>query len=65
MILLASEGRLDQEIALIVRQVVARWWQRFMKAVWRANGLKPHRVRSFKLSNDPQFVEKLEEIVGF
>jgi len=32
--------------------------------IWRANGLKPHLVRSFKLSNDPQFVEKLEVIVG-
>jgi transposase len=31
---------------------------------WRANGLKPHLVRSFKLSRDPKFVEKLEEIVG-
>ena len=31
---------------------------------WRANGLKPHLVRSFKVSRDPQFVEKLEDIVG-
>jgi len=32
--------------------------------VWHAHGLKPHRVQSFKLSNDPQFTEKLEDIVG-
>lgn len=32
--------------------------------IWRAHGLKPHRVESFKLSNDPRFVEKLEDIVG-
>jgi transposase len=32
--------------------------------IWRAHGLKPHRVESFKLSNDPQFIEKLEDIVG-
>ena len=32
--------------------------------IWRANGLKPHRVESFKVSNDPQFAEKLEAIVG-
>ena len=25
--------------------------------IWRAHGLKPHRVESFKLSNDPQFAE--------
>ena len=31
---------------------------------WRANGLKPHLVRSFKVSRDPNFVEKLEDIVG-
>jgi len=32
--------------------------------VWRANGLKPHRVESFKLSNDKRFVEKLIDVVG-
>jgi transposase len=32
--------------------------------IWRAHGLKPHRIESFKLSNDPHFIEKLENIVG-
>ena len=32
--------------------------------IWRAHGLKPHRVKSFKLSNDTDFIEKLEDIVG-
>jgi transposase len=32
--------------------------------VWRAHGLKPHRVGAFKVSTDPQFVEKLEDVVG-
>ena len=32
--------------------------------IWRAHGLKPHRVTSFKVSNDPQFAEKLEDVVG-
>ena len=32
--------------------------------IWREHGLKPHRTRSFKLSNDKRFVEKLETIVG-
>ena len=31
---------------------------------WRANGLKPHLVHRFKVSRDPKFVEKLEDIVG-
>jgi transposase len=32
--------------------------------VWREHGLKPHLVRGFKLSNDPRFAEKLEDVVG-
>ncbi len=32
--------------------------------IWRAHGLKPHLARTFKVSNDPRFVEKLEDIVG-
>ncbi|MGH8030887.1 MAG: IS630 family transposase [Luteimonas sp.] len=32
--------------------------------IWHAHGLKPHRVETFKLSNDPQFAEKLDAIVG-
>jgi transposase len=35
-----------------------------VRRIWRSHGLKPHRVESFKLSNDPCFVEKLEDIVG-
>ena len=32
--------------------------------IWREHGLKPHRVDTFKLSSDPRFVEKLNDIVG-
>jgi hypothetical protein len=32
--------------------------------IWRAHGIKPHRIKSFKLSNDPNFIEKLEDIGG-
>lgn len=32
--------------------------------VWAANGLKPHLVKTFKLSNDKRFEEKLEDVVG-
>jgi transposase len=35
-----------------------------IRRVWRAHGLKPHRVERFKVSRDPRFVEKLEDIVG-
>ena len=32
--------------------------------IWRAFGLQPHRSKSFKLSSDPLFVEKVRDIVG-
>jgi transposase len=32
--------------------------------IWRVHGLKPHLVKTFKLSNDKRFAEKLEDIVG-
>ena len=35
-----------------------------VRRIWRAHGLKPHRVETFKVSNDPAFAEKLEDIVG-
>jgi transposase len=35
-----------------------------VQRIWRAHGLAPHRMRHFKLSNDPDFVPKLKAIVG-
>ena len=35
-----------------------------VQRVWKANGLKPYRVRTFKLSKDKQFVEKIQDVVG-
>ena len=32
--------------------------------IWRAHGLQPHRVETFKLSRDPDFVKKLRDVVG-
>jgi transposase len=32
--------------------------------IWRAHGLKPHLVKTFKVSNDPLFAEKLHDVVG-
>ena len=32
--------------------------------IWQAYGLKPHRVKHFKLSTDPEFVTKLRDVVG-
>jgi len=35
-----------------------------VRRIWHANGLKPHLSRTFKVSKDPQFAEKLEAVVG-
>lgn len=38
--------------------------QSMVHRVWKANGLKPHLVKTFKVSTDPHFEEKLRDIVG-
>ena len=35
-----------------------------VQRIWSARGIKPHRVDTFKLSNDPRFEEKLVDVVG-
>jgi transposase len=35
-----------------------------IRGIWRDHGLKPHLTRTFKVSKDPNFVSKLEDIVG-
>ena len=35
-----------------------------VRRIWRSHGLQPHRYRQFKLSNDPNFVRKLRDVVG-
>jgi transposase len=35
-----------------------------VQRIWDAHGLEPHRTRSFKISRDKKFVEKLTEVVG-
>src|SRR3972149_1901599 len=35
-----------------------------IQRIWKQHGLKPRLVRSFKLSRDPQFVDKLQDVVG-
>lgn len=37
---------------------------KFVSRVWRDNGLKPHLIKSFKVSNDPNFEEKLTDVVA-
>jgi transposase len=35
-----------------------------VRRIWKAFGLKPHQVETFKLSNDPQFIAKVRDVVG-
>ena len=35
-----------------------------VQRIWRAHGLRPHKVQQFKLSSDPKFVDKLRDVVG-
>ena len=35
-----------------------------VQRIWAEHGLKPHQVSTFKVSNDPKFAEKVEDIVG-
>src|ERR1700751_6197466 len=37
---------------------------RSVQRIWAAHGLQPHRVKTFKLSNDPKFAAKVQDIVG-
>jgi transposase len=38
--------------------------EKTVRRIWKRHGLKPHLVRTFKLSRDPRFAERLEDIVG-
>src|SRR5204863_1665423 len=38
--------------------------QTAVSRIWRTFGLKPHRVEDFKLSTDPQFIDKVRDVVG-
>lgn len=35
-----------------------------VSTIWRSHHLEPHRVKRFKLSRDPRFLEKLTDVVG-
>ncbi len=73
-----SSRKVAQVIRLTTQETpenATHWSQRLMadKAgismssvgrIWKSHGLKPHRINTFKVSNDKEFAEKLEAIVG-
>jgi hypothetical protein len=38
--------------------------EKSVRRIWKRHGLKPHLLRTFKLSRDPNFAARLEEVVG-
>ena len=73
-----TDGRVKQVVEMTLHRKPANathWSTRTMatatgiseasvRRIWGAHGLKPHLTRTFKLSRDPEFTEKLEDIVG-
>jgi transposase len=73
-----TDDRVDQVLATTLEQAPANGthWstrqlaqrlgmsQTAVSRIWRAFGLAPHRTETFKLSRDPQFVEKVRDVVG-
>jgi len=73
-----SDARVKKIVEMTTRQKpdnATQWSTRTMAAaagvseatvrrIWHAHGLKPHLVRTFKVSNDPEFAQKLDTIVG-
>jgi len=49
-------------VQLMAKYAGITTWQ--VRQVWKAADLKPHRLRTFKISNDPEFAEKVIDIVG-
>ena len=73
-----TPGKAKQILKMTVEQIPhesTHWSQRLMakyagvskyhvQKVWQAADLKPHRLRTFKISKDPKFAEKVQDVVG-
>jgi transposase len=49
-------------VRLMAKYAGVTTWQ--VRQIWEAADLKPHRLKSFKISNDPHFAEKVIDVVG-
>lgn len=66
-VLRLTTERIPQEathwsVALMAAYAGITTWQ--VRQIWKAADLKPHRIKTFKISNDPAFAEKVVDIVG-
>lgn len=66
-----GQGMSNSEVARklhIISPTVGKWRESLTQnasvRIWRAFGLRPHRVENFKFSKGPQFVERVGDIVG-
>lgn len=49
-------------VRLMAKAAGITTWQ--VREIWEAADLKPHRLKTFKISNDPEFAEKVIDVVG-
>ena len=49
-------------VRLMAKAAGITTWQ--VRQIWEASDLKPHRLKTFKISNDPEFAEKVVDVVG-
>ena len=49
-------------VRLMAKYANISCWQ--VRQIWKASDLKPHRIKTFKISNDPEFAEKVIDVVG-
>ena len=49
-------------VRLMAKYACVTTWQ--VRQIWAASDLKPHRLKTFKISNDPHFAEKVIDVVG-
>jgi len=66
-VLRLTTERIPQEsthwsVRLMAEYAGVTTWQ--VRQIWKATGLKPHRIETFKISNDPAFAEKVVDVVG-
>ena len=66
-VLFLTTKRIPQEsthwsIELMARYAQVTHWQ--VRQIWKAADLRPHRLKTFKISNDPNFADKVIDIVG-
>lgn len=49
-------------VRLMAKAAGVTTWQ--VRRIWEASDLKPHRLKTFKISNDPDFADKVVDVVG-